>query len=122
RVGATRGVPSPGAGGAGGFGGALYCQSDLAATNCTFNANRAGDGGNPGTAAPNSDVTSSQDGRPGSDGGHGGGIFNSGRLALHACTVSGNIGGNGSAGGEGAEVKSVAVPGRKMHSYTIYGG
>lgn len=83
-------------GGVGGYGGALYCQYDLAATNCRFNGNQAGDAGGPGYAGGNAGY-SMQGSSSGSGGGQGGGIFGVGPMMLQACTVSGNLGGNGSA-------------------------
>jgi hypothetical protein len=67
----------------------------LAATNSTFNANQAGSGGGPGSAGFNFNI-SGQRSTSGSGGGQGGGIFGVGALVLYACTVSRNLGGNGS--------------------------
>jgi hypothetical protein len=84
-----------GGGGTGGSGGALYCESNLAAIRCIFDSNHAGNAGGPGSqgfdyAVNGQGVTS------GTDGGSGGGIFGVGPLVLRDCTVSGNLGGNGS--------------------------
>src|SRR5205823_14446672 len=75
----------PGGGGIGGSGGALYCQSDLEATNCTLNDNQAGRAGDPGAAGFNPSMDG-QSSPVGSNGGDAGAIFGVGPLFLHACT------------------------------------
>jgi predicted outer membrane repeat protein len=95
--------------------------SNYSISRSTFSGNRAGDAGNPGTAAFNSSV-SSQISLSGANGGQGGGIFGVGPLVLYACTVSGNLGGNGSSAAQGALDRSAAKPRPKFLYYICYGG
>jgi hypothetical protein len=120
--------PVPGAGGLGGYGGALCCESNLTATQCTFANNQAGNAGGPGSGAfsPNFNFQSTAGG---SDGGQGGGIFGAGPTFLRACTVSGNLGGRGSSAGAGAFAAAAISGGRldanpspKIIIYTVIGG
>jgi hypothetical protein len=100
----------PGGGGSGGSGGAVYCESKLRATDCSFDRNRAGNAKGPG--AGGFDYSSSgQRSTSGSPGGEGGAIFGAGPVDLRACTISGNVGGNGSAADyiPGAQISSKAV-------------
>jgi hypothetical protein len=104
----------------GGPGGALYCQSDSAATNCTFSGNQAGNAGSSGGLV----FDPSNNGQPtgtGSDGGQGGGIFCAGPLALYGCTIGGNRGGDASSaeaggGGSSQALAGISVPAAAVNS------
>jgi CSLREA domain-containing protein len=89
-----RGLDDKNGGGAGGEGGGIWNEGDLALLDCSVVANRTGSGGNGLVGGP---FDSGRGGR----GGRGGGIANSGALTLTLGVVASNVTGDGGAGGVG---------------------
>jgi len=92
-----------GIGGDGGCGGGIYNSGTLTLDNCILSSNIAGlgaTGGEGGTGGFFS-ITAPLPGGSGGAGGNGGGLYNTGRVWMAKCTLSGNSGGNGGGGGPG---------------------
>ena len=120
-----------GTGAVGGNGGGIYNHTSAILTldRCVISGNYSGTGGSGGTGGNGANGwyswpwDSHTDGYPGSaggvggDGGTGGGIHSAGMLALHRCTLTGNLSGSGGPGGSGGRggdaYYSVAAPGAR---------
>ncbi len=93
-----------GAGGAGGLGAGVFNSGDLTLNTYTITGNSCGNGG---TGGHGSIVVSSEpfpaSGGNGGDGGTGAGIYSIGSMTALACTVIGNLGGDGAHGGNADE-------------------
>jgi hypothetical protein len=97
-----------GRGGDGGCGGGAYSQGSPAFISCTFAGNTAGSGGRGGTGGVGNIQSNFPEtvgngglGGDGGTGGSSGGLYCLGSFQALACTVTGNIAGDGGNGGQG---------------------